>query len=103
MSKLANTSLKDCGDKKCPFHGSLSVRGRTFVGKVVRVSFQKNALIEWQGRSYNAKYERYEKTRTRIWAHNPLCLGVKEGDNVKIMETRKLSKTKSFVVVEKVK
>jgi small subunit ribosomal protein S17 len=46
------------------------------------------------------KYERYEKRRTKIHAHNPPCLGAKAGERVKIAECRPLSKTKSFVVVE---
>jgi len=90
-----------CEDKNCPFHGTLGVRGRSFVGTVIKLTFQKNVLVEWSGRSYLPKYERYEKKRTRVWAHAPLCLGITQGDKVKIMETRKISKTKNFVVIEK--
>jgi len=38
---------------------------------------------------------------SRITAHNPPCIGAKTGDKVKIAECRPISKTKSFVVVEK--
>jgi small subunit ribosomal protein S17 len=88
-------------DKKCPFHGSLSLRGRTFVGRVVRCSLGKNALVEMHWQKFLPKYERFEKKRTRIMAHNPQCISAVEGDDVRIMETRKLSKTKNFVVIEK--
>lgn len=47
------------------------------------------------------KYERYEKRTSKIHAHNPPCINAQAGDTVKIMECRPLSKTKSFVVVEK--
>jgi len=35
-------------------------------------------------------------------AHNPPCLDVKEGEVVKVAECRPISKTVSFVVVERV-
>jgi len=41
------------------------------------------------------------KRRSRIPAHAPPCLGLEEGDTVRIAETRPLSKTKSHVVVER--
>ena len=90
-----------CEDRKCPFHGETKVRGRVFLGIVNELTFQKNALVEWERRMYIPKYERYEKRRTKVWAHSPLCLGIAIGDKVKIAETRKLSKTKNFVVIQK--
>ncbi|MBN1455027.1 MAG: 30S ribosomal protein S17, partial [Methanomicrobia archaeon] len=41
------------------------------------------------------------KRQSKIHAHNPPCINAKVGDIVKIAECRPLSKTKSFVVVEK--
>ncbi len=90
-------------DKKCPFHGGLRLHGRTFVGTVKRIRLQKNALVEFERKLLIPKYERYERRITRIMAHNPLCLGVQENDTVTIMETRKLSKTKNFVIIEVLK
>jgi small subunit ribosomal protein S17 len=89
------------GDRKCPFHGGLKVRGRTFAGTVIRTSLGRNALVEWEWPKYNQKYERYQKKRTRLMAHNPSCVGAVKGDKVKIIESRKLSKTKSFVIISK--
>ena len=40
--------------------------------------------------------------KTRVHAFNPLCINAKEGDTVKIIECRPLSKTKNFVVIEKI-
>ena len=94
---------KSCeNDKHCPFHGSLSLRGRIFKGKVIRAKVPKNALVEWNRLKLIPKYERYEKRRTRVIAHNPVCISAKEGDSVKIMEAKKISKTKNFVIVEKI-
>lgn len=93
---------KTCaGDRHCPFHGTGSnVRGRSFVGKVLRAKIQKNALVEIEGKRYVPKFERYTKVRTRFMVHNPVCIDAKVGDKVMIYETRKMSKTKNFVIVK---
>ena len=89
------------GDKNCPFHGERVVRGRSLVGKIVSVKMKRNAIMEIERRVPLPKYERYEKRRTRIMVHNPECINAKENDMVRVMETRKISKMKCFVVVEK--
>ena len=50
---------------------------------------------------YDSKYERYARSSSKISAHNPASVGANEGDAVTIMECRPLSKTKSFVVIER--
>lgn len=95
-------ATKDCTDKNCPNHGSLKTRGRTFIGTVISSKAQKTVTVEWKRRHYLPKFERYERRRTRMKAHNPPCIGAVEGDVVRIMETRPLSKAKNFVVVERV-
>lgn len=92
---------KTCEDKNCPFHGDLKVHGRVFEGNVRTNVFQKTVTLEWERRKYVPKYERYEKRRTKIKAHVPPCIELKSGDVAKVMETRPLSKTKHFVVIEK--
>ena len=91
---------KSCEDKKCPFHGELKVRGRVFVGTSIASKMQKTATIEWNRRVLLPKYERYTKKRTRVKAHNPDCIKAEEGEIVKIMECRPLSKTVNFVIIE---
>ena len=44
---------------------------------------------------------RYEKRTSRTRAHLPPCLEVSEGDRVTIGECRPLTKTVSYVVLEK--
>lgn len=93
---------KTCNDIRCPFHGELSVRGKVLEGIVVSARPQKTAIVEREYFHYIPKYERYERRRSRIAAHNPECIDAKEGNKVKIAECRPLSKTKAFVIIEKV-
>ena len=88
------------GDKHCPFHGEALLRGKQITGKVVRVNVGMTTLIELERRAYIPKYERYQKKRTRLWVHHPTCLNVEVDDIVKVMETRKISKTKNFVIIQ---
>jgi len=90
----------ECNDPNCPFHGVLSVRGSVINGVVLSSKMQKTIVVERTFEKKVPKYERFEKRRSRIHAHNPPCISAKEGDRVSIAECRPLSKTKSFVVVE---
>jgi ribosomal protein S17 len=58
-------------------------------------------MVEWGYHKYIPKYERYERRKTRVTAHNPDCIKAKEGDVVVIGECRSLSKTKSFIILAK--
>jgi len=93
---------KECADKHCPFHGSFGVRGRIFTGRVISPRFHKTVKVEWERMKFLPKYERYMKARTRIKAHSPDCIEINVGDRVKIAECRPISKTKNFVVIEKI-
>lgn len=94
---------ESCNDVCCPFHGSIKLRGRTFVGEVIKEPFHQTATIEFARQFYLTKYERYEKRRTRLKVHIPPCINVKKGHEIKVIETRPISKTKNFVVVEIIK
>lgn len=92
---------KSCeNDVHCPFHGNLQIRGRFVTGTVISAKVAKNVTVEIVSKRYVPKYERYTPVRTRIKAHNPDCIKAKEGDIVEIAETRPISKTKNFVVVQ---
>ena len=91
-----------CNDVHCPTHLGFKTRGRTFTGTVIEFKAQKTATVEWERRKYIPKYERYEKRRTRLKVHVPECSEVKKGDIVVIKECRPISKTKKFVITEKV-
>lgn len=95
------TPKQNCSDNHCPFHSHLKVRGRIFTGTVIKKDTHKTAVIEWPRLFHLQKYERYEKRRTRIMAHNPPCINASIGDKVTIMECRPVSKTKKFVIMSK--
>ncbi len=103
MSKVVQEGWKPeetCEDDKCPYHGSLSLRGRTFTGRVTGDRMRKTITVEWDTKKKYPKYERFARTTASIKAHNPPCIDAETGQTVKVAETRRLSKTKNFVVVE---
>jgi small subunit ribosomal protein S17 len=90
---------KQCKDEKCAWHGSLPVRGRVFKGIVRSAKSHNTVMVEWGYHRFIKKYERYQRQRSRITAHNPACIRAREGDSVVVAECRPISKTKHFVVV----
>ena len=76
------------------------IRGNVFEGKVVSAKANKTITVERVLTHYVAKYERYKKVKSKIKAHNPESINAKEGDLVRVGETRKISKTKNFVVMK---
>ena len=89
-----------CSDPRCAWHGKLAVRGKTFQGTVRSAKARDTVVVEWGYTHLITKYERYERRRSRVMAHNPECMKARDGDTVVIAECRPLSKTKNFVVVE---
>ena len=91
-----------CRDFACPRHGSISVRGRSFYGTVIR-KFPKRVVIEFERTIFIKKYERYAKRKTKLHARLPDCMAheINLGDYVEIKECRPISKLIHFVVVHK--
>ena len=84
----------------CPFYGDLPVRGQVIEGTVVSTDMDRTVVVEREYEVKVPKYDRYMKRRSKIPAHVPGVLEpLSVGDDVKIAETRPLSKTKSHVVV----
>lgn len=100
-TKGMKSSSGTCNDAKCALHGKIEARGRTFIGVVISDRMQKTVTVEWPRLFYIPKFERYEKRRSRVKAHNPPCISAKVGDMVKIAECRPIAKTIAFVVIEK--
>ena len=100
MTKQTDKTV--CNDKFCPTHGKLSVRGRSFKGKVIK-KFPKRVVIEFERTVYIKKYERYSKRKTKLHARLPECLfpEIQLGDYIEIMECRPISKIVNFVVIKK--
>jgi small subunit ribosomal protein S17 len=102
MTTSSSESKKPCDDMKCPFHGNLHVRGRVLKGTVISTKMDKTVVVSRDHQLYVPKFKRYERRHNHLNAHNPPCLNVKEGEKVMIAECRPISKTVSFVVVERI-
>ena len=90
----------ECKDPKCPVHGHLKTHGYHIDGVVVSDRAHKTVIIENYYTTFLKKYERSLRNTSRIPAYNPECINAKIGDTVQIAGTRRLSKTKSFVVIK---
>ena len=91
---------KSCNDNLCPFHGTLSVRGKLFRGTVHSSKASKMIVVAREYPRAVSKYKRYERSMSKMHVYLPDCIDVQEGDKVLIAECRPLSKTVSFVVIE---
>lgn len=91
---------RTCEDELCPFHGKLSIRGKSLVGTAVSCKAHKMIVVSREYPRPVQKYKRYERSSSKVHAFLPTCIDVQEGDEVRIAECRPLSKTISFVVVE---
>jgi small subunit ribosomal protein S17 len=91
---------KTCEDKLCPFHGTLSVRGKLLTGIVSSAKAPKMVVVSREYPRPAPKYKRFQRSRSKVHAYLPPCVEVKEGDEVRVAECRPLSKTVSFVVIE---
>jgi len=91
---------EECNDKNCPVHGSIKVRGNYLQGIVVSDKMKDTVVVERRFLKKIPKFERYTRSKARLAAHKPACMNVKIGDKVEIGETRRMSKTKSFVVTK---
>ncbi len=90
----------DCKDPKCPLHGSLKTHGYKIEGIVVSDKARKTVIVQREYNTFLKKYERSLRNTSRVPAYNPECINAKTGDTVEISGTRRLSKTKSFVVTK---
>jgi len=72
---------------------------RTMVGKVVSDKMDKTIVVMVERTVKHPKYGKIMKRRTKLHAHDEsqVC---QIGNTVKIRESRPLSKTKSWVLVE---
>lgn len=86
-------------DKKCPFTGNVSIRGRILKGLVVSTKMKNTCVIRRDYLHYIKKYRRFEKRHKNISVHCSPAFNVKEGDIVTVGQCRPLSKTVRFNVV----
>lgn len=92
-------------DKKCPFTGDVSIRGRILTGKVVSTKMTRTIIIRRDYLHYVPKYseciaglvwvlfrqcpaDRYEKRHKNLAAHVSPAFRVETGDTVTVGEWR---------------
>ncbi|CAG8475731.1 4504_t:CDS:2, partial [Racocetra fulgida] len=64
-------------DKKCPWTGMVSIRGRILTGVVVSVKMKRTIIVRREYLHYVTKYNRYEKRHKNLAAHlSPAFVGV---------------------------
>merc|ERR1712146_706781 len=87
-------------DKKCPFTGQVSIRGKLLRGVVHRCFMKNTITVRRDYLHYQKKYRRYEKRHKMISAHCSPAFEPLAGDEVIIGECRPLAKTVRFNVLE---
>ncbi|XP_069678443.1 small ribosomal subunit protein uS17 isoform X2 [Periplaneta americana] len=88
-------------DKKCPFTGNVSIRGRILTGVVQKMKMQRTIVIRRDYLHYIRKYNRFEKRHRNMSVHlSPCFRDVELGDVVTVGECRPLSKTVRFNVLK---
>ncbi|KAF6200002.1 hypothetical protein GE061_006301 [Apolygus lucorum] len=88
-------------DKKCPFTGNISIRGRILTGTVQKMKMQRTIVIRRDYLHYVRKYNRFEKRHKNMSVHlSPCFRDVELGDIVTVGECRPLSKTVRFNVLK---
>src|ERR1700733_10729380 len=78
---------------------ALRGRRKERVGKVVKDKMEKTVIVTLTRQVPHPLYKKYFKKTTKFVAHNENN-DAKTGDTVRIMESRPLSKTKRWRVVE---
>ncbi|PJF18303.1 hypothetical protein PSACC_01884, partial [Paramicrosporidium saccamoebae] len=72
-------------DKKCPFTGNVSIRGRILTGVVMSAKMERTIIVRRDYLHYVKKYNRYEKRHKNVAAHcSPAFVGIQSGDVVTI-------------------
>ncbi|KAL1562885.1 30S ribosomal protein S11, chloroplastic [Salvia divinorum] len=80
-------------DKKCPFTGNVSIRGRVLAGTCHSTKMMRTIIVRRNYLHWVKKYQRYEKRHSNIPAHISPCFRVKEGDHVSIGQCRLVPRT----------
>lgn len=74
-------------------------KGRLVIGKVVSDKMEKTIVVEVERQVKHRLYGKFMRRKTKLYAHDEkeVC---QVGNIVKIQETRPISKTKTWVLVE---
>merc|ERR1711862_667316 len=87
-------------DKKCPFTGNVSIRGRILTGVVKTTKMKRTIIVRRDFIHLVKKYNRYEKRHSNTPCHVSPAFRVEVGDVVTIGQCRPLSKTVRFNLLQ---
>jgi small subunit ribosomal protein S17 len=95
----SDAGSKDKGPKHTPANPKTRGRRKTRIGYVVSDKMQKTIVVELEDRMRHALYGKIIRTTKKVKAHDEdSTAGV--GDRVALMETRPMSATKRWRLVE---
>merc|ERR1712032_315837 len=83
-------------DKKCPWTGSVNIRGKLITGVIKTTKMKNTIIIRKDYLHYIKKYNRFEKRHKDTPVHVSPAFRVKQGDEILGGQCRPLSKTVRF-------
>merc|ERR1711972_874677 len=83
-------------DKKCPWTGSVNIRGKLITGVIKTTKMKNTVIIRKDYLHYIKKYNRFEKRHKNTPIHVSPAFRVKPGDEILAGQCRPLSKTVRF-------
>lgn len=97
---MATTEPKGLGQERPEEQERHTSNRRVLTGRVVSDKMQKTVVVEVERKVLHAKYQKYVSQRRRFKAHDEdnAC---RVDDIVLIQESRSLSRTKRWVVIER--
>merc|ERR1711934_304427 len=88
-------------DKKCPFTGNVSIRGKILKGIVKSAGKMTNTVtVRRDYLHFITKYNRYEKRHKMVTDHCSPAFDPRMGDEVTLGQCRPIAKTVMFNVVK---
>ena len=83
-------------DKKCPWTGSVNIRGKLMTGVIKTTKMKNTVIIRKDYLHYIKKYNRFEKRHKNTPVHVSPAFRVKQGDEILAGQCRPISKTVRF-------
>ena len=80
-------------DKKCPWTGSVNIRGKLITGVVKTTKMKNTVIIRKDYLHYIKKYNRFEKRHKNTPVHVSPAFRLKQGDEILAGQCRPISKT----------
>eukprot|EP00746_Dinoflagellata_sp_MGD_P160297 gnl/MRDRNA2_/MRDRNA2_86963_c0_seq1.p1 gnl/MRDRNA2_/MRDRNA2_86963_c0~~gnl/MRDRNA2_/MRDRNA2_86963_c0_seq1.p1 ORF type:complete len:159 (+),score=23.23 gnl/MRDRNA2_/MRDRNA2_86963_c0_seq1:66-542(+) len=87
-------------DKKCPFAGNVSIRGKIVKGMCISTKMKRTIVCRRNYLHYIKKYNRFEKRHKNISVHCSPAFDVKEGDIITAGQCRPIAKTVKWNVLK---